>query len=138
MGKARVVLDSNVLVSAFGWRGNPRRILELVVKNRVFLFVSPQTFEEFSRVLDYPKFGFSQQRKTRLREFVLSIAIVIIPRKKFKIVRKDPKDNKFLECAFACNADFLVTGDFHLLELKEFKKTKIVTPKQFLQVIGKD
>ena len=137
MGKAKVVLDTNVLISAFGWRGPPREILKLAVKNKISLFISPQIFNEFSRVLDYPKFGFSRQRKSRLKRFVLSITIFTIPKIRFDIIKKDPEDNIFLECAYVSGAAFIITGDSHLLQLKRFKNTRIVTPTEFLKYCKK-
>lgn len=53
-------------------------------------------------------------------------------KKKFDLIKDDPDDNKFLDCAYAAKADFIVTGDKHLLKLGDFFDTKIITPKEFL------
>jgi len=52
----KVTLDTNILISALGWRGNPHRILQKVINKEIELFVSHEQFEELARVLDYPKF----------------------------------------------------------------------------------
>ena len=128
MGKKRIVLDTNVLISAFGWVGVPRTLFGLVLEGKALLFASPETFSEFCRVADYPKFRFSANEKARFKNLLISTATMVFPSKKFHAIQKDPSDNIFLDCAFACNADFLITGDKHLLALKKFHKTKIITP----------
>ena len=65
MGKrAKVTLDTNILVSAFGWtKGNPHRIMQLVIEGEIELFISHEQFGELSRVLNYPKFNFTEIQK---------------------------------------------------------------------------
>lgn len=137
MGKTKVVLDTNVWLSAFGWKGSPRKILKLAIQDKISLIISPSIFNEFSKALDYPKFKFSRQRKARLKRFVLSIALLVIPKNKVNIIKEDPSDNMFLECAYESKASFIITGDSHLLKLKKFKNTRIVTPAEFLKYYKK-
>lgn len=133
MDQKRIVIDTNTLISAFGWKGNPRKVLQSAIKNKSILFISPQTFDEFIKVLDYPKFDFPEHRKTRFKDFLLAISEITIPATKINLVKEDPKDNMFLECAQSCKAHYLITGDKHLLKLKIFKGTKIVKAKEFLE-----
>ncbi len=137
MGKTKVVLDTNIWLSAFGWKGSSREILKLTVQNKITVIISPSIFNEFSRVIEYPKFNFSKQKKIRLKRFVLSTASVVVPRRQVNIIREDPSDNMFLECACESKADFIVTGDSHLLKLRRFGNTKIVTPTKFLSCYRK-
>ena len=62
-------------------------------------------------------------------------AIQVIPTKKINVIKEDPTDNKFLECAVESHADYIVSGDKHLKRLKEFKKIKIVTVNKFLDIL---
>ena len=135
MGQKKIVIDTNCLISAFGWNGNPRKTLKMTIKNKAVQFISAQTFDEFCRVLDYPKFGFSENRKNRLKTLVLKISEITIPTKRINLVKDDPEDNKLLECAESSKADYIITGDKHLLKLKEFKGTKIVKSKEFLEAM---
>jgi hypothetical protein len=64
VGKRKVTLDTNILVSALGWKGNPHKILK-VIDGELDLFISSAQSEEPSRVLDYPKFGFTEEQKGR-------------------------------------------------------------------------
>ena len=63
------------------------------------------------------------------------MAMIIHPRTKVNVVKDDPEDNKFLECALDAGADFIVSGDHHLLDLKMFKGIKIVKCKKFLEIL---
>ena len=65
MGKKKVVIDTNTLISAFGWGGKPLEIVKLVVEGRHELILSLKQLEEFIKVLDYPKFGFTDEQKER-------------------------------------------------------------------------
>ena len=62
------------------------------------------------------------------------ISTLVEPHKNFKVIKDDPADNKFLDCAIECNTDFIVSQDKHLLGLKEFEGIKIVTPSEFLRL----
>lgn len=65
----------------------------------------------------------------------MDYAIVIQSDMKLFVVKKDPDGNKILECAVSSNSDYIVTGDKHLLDIKEYKGIKIVTAKQFLELV---
>ncbi|MAG47434.1 putative toxin-antitoxin system toxin component, PIN family [archaeon] len=133
MGKKRVVLDTNILISSMAWKGNPAKILEKVINRNIELFISPEQFKELERVLEYPKFNFSEEQKTRVKNLILKIAKVVYPMKKVDVIKDDSDDNMILECALSGNVDYIVTGDHHLLNLKEFKSIKIVTASEFLE-----
>tara|TARA_Y100000310_G_scaffold341490_1_gene440799 strand:- start:2237 stop:2653 length:417 start_codon:yes stop_codon:yes gene_type:complete len=135
MGK-KVVLDTNILISAFGWEGNSKQIFNKIIEGDLELITSSEQFKELSRVLDYPKFDFTEEQKTRFKSLILEISKFVYPKEKVSIIKEDSSDNIFLEIAMAGKVDFVITGDFHLLKLKEFKKIKIVTPKEFLEVFS--
>ena len=136
----RVILDVNVLLSAaISGGGNPGKILDLWEKNQFDLVVSPPILEELERVIHYPKI----QQKYRLAEeyvdnflgLIGNQAIIVNPSKNLNVIERDPSDNRYLECAKEGNASYIVTGDKHLLELKEYAGIVILTPTWFLAIL---
>ena len=67
---------------------------------------------------------------------ILKYSEVVMPTFRIKVVKDDPEDNKIIECASIAGADYIVTGDPHLLKLGQFQRTKIVTPSKFLRIIS--
>ena len=132
----RVVLDTNVLVSALAFPGSkPDQVLALVRRNTLQLFVSPFILSELDRVLRV-KFKFGVRQAAERVAFIRSIATVIVPSESVSVVTAKQDDNRILECALAARADFLVTGDrAHLLPLGSFRGTRIVTPRQMLELV---
>jgi putative PIN family toxin of toxin-antitoxin system len=130
----RVVLDTNVLVSAFIYGGNPRRIVELVVSGELEMSISDPLVQELQEVLLRQQFDLSPQLvRTAIAE-IGSVAELVVPRKHHAVIEADPDDNHVLDCAVEAGADYIVTGDGHLLRLKKFGKAKIVNPQQFLSL----
>lgn len=132
------VLDTNVIISGIISKGTPSEVLKLWEEKQFSLFVSKEITEEFLDVLKrsyIAKFlGKNQENKIELfRNNLKKYAKTINPKKKFDLVKDDPDDNKFLDCAYVAKADFIVTGDKHLLKLGDFFDTKIITPKKFLE-----
>ena len=96
--KTRVVLDTNILVSALGWlRGNPHKILQKVSKGEVKLFISYEQFEELSRVLEYPKLKFTEEQKMGFKRLLSEKATFVVPKMKLDVVKEDPADNRIME-----------------------------------------
>ena len=83
--------------------------------------------------MDYPKFDFTYEQKREFLEIIFEVATVIDTKIELNIIKEDPDDNIFLECALECEADFIISGDKHLLKLKEFKGIKIIKAKDFLK-----
>lgn len=135
MGKKRtkVTLDTNILVSALGWKGKPHRIFQEAVDGKLELFISYAQFEELSRVMDYPKLGFTEEQKTRFKGLISAVATFVHPTTELDIVKTDPPDNRILECALVAKLDFIISGDEHLLSLRRFGRTKIMTAGEFLK-----
>jgi putative PIN family toxin of toxin-antitoxin system len=135
----KVVLDTNVWISAFLWGGKPAEIIKAAEQNRVVIFVSEEIVAEISRVLAYPKIRSIYQAVELSRETliqtVLRIAKFVKVTKKLDVVREHSADNKFVECALAAGADYIVSGDKHLLKVGCYKKTQIVSVKEFLKKI---
>lgn len=134
MGKTKVFLDTNILISALGWKGKPRVIFEKCLHSELELMTSPNQIEELKKVMDYPKFNFTEEQKVRFISILLEIAVVVEVPGKLKVIEEDPSDDVMLETAVVGNADYIISGDPHLLKLKEFVKVKIVTVSGFLGI----
>ena len=134
MGKKRVVLDTNILISALGWKGNPRIIFNKVIDGEFELVLSHKQLSELLRVLSYPKFKFSSEQKDRFLSILLGIVMLVKTKHSINVIKEDPDDNVILEPDNEMKIDYIISGDGHLLKLKEFKGTRIVTPKQFLDL----
>jgi len=130
----RVVIDTNVLISGFYWSGIPKRIINLWLKGKFRLYVSPGTAAELISLLI--RFEVPRTKIKNIKKILITHSVRIIPQQKVTVCR-DPKDNQFLELCLAASADYLITGDKDLLILKKFHQTQIFSPKQFLGKINK-
>ncbi|MEK6984198.1 MAG: putative toxin-antitoxin system toxin component, PIN family [Nanoarchaeota archaeon] len=129
-----VVLDTNILISAIFWRGNPYKILQQGLKKNYSLYLSSAILNELEEKLRI-KFGLPQDKIEEHIQILTEYGNIIKPIVKLNAVKDDPGDDKILECAISCKADYIVSGDNHLLELKEFRGIKIITAIQFLDLI---
>jgi uncharacterized protein len=129
----RAVLDTNVLISALLFSGNLSSLVTLW-KNQSFIpLLSKPTCKELVRVLAYPKFCLTHSEiQSLLFEHLLPFVEMVKVRHRSKSMRRDPSDNKFLDCAVSGKAPYLITGDKALLDLKEYQSVRIVTPAIFL------
>jgi uncharacterized protein len=132
---AKVVLDTNVVISAFISRdGSPARVFELLLEGKIINFTTKEILSEVQDVLGREKIKACLAVGTG--DFVLcnlrEKSLLVFPDRKIEAVRQDQADNRFLECAAAAKADFIISGDKHLLQLKRFGSTQIVSPKEFL------
>lgn len=133
--KLKVVFDTNVYLSAIVFGGNPRRCLELARKEEFTLFSSKAILLELAKILQN-KFFWSHKETQEVIKGLAVFTKVILPKIKINFIKKDPKDNRILECLLTAGADYLVSGDKkHLLSLKKFKKTSIISAKQFLDIL---
>ncbi len=135
----KVILDTNVLISATFWNGDSNKIIEKVERKEIEMIISREIIEEFANVLDYKdikeKIKDKNLEMNRTIEKIVSLSNIVDPNEKLDIVKDDPDDNKILECAKAGNVDFIITNDNHLLKLKDFEGIKIITPKDFMERI---
>ncbi|MBU2559781.1 putative toxin-antitoxin system toxin component, PIN family [archaeon] len=135
----KVVLDTNVLISAFLWSGKPAEVMRQVEVGRVKMYLSQDILEEIEVVLEKDKLktpiAASGQSVRLVMNKIYSMAHVVSPTAKTSRVKEDPDDDKFLDCAVECKADYIVSGDRHLLKLEEYQRIKIITASQFLKLI---
>jgi hypothetical protein len=132
----RVVVDTNVFISSF-FGGIRRKIVDLWKKGQITLCLSKPIVEEYVEVLR--RLGL--QDEIELNELMglfaqASGVLFSANTPRLKIVDKDPDDNKFIECAVALNATYVVSGYKSLLGVGAYMGISIVTPRQFIDAIN--
>jgi putative PIN family toxin of toxin-antitoxin system len=131
----KIVLDANIFVSSLFWGGNPRKVLERAINKSDELFISKEILYEVEEVIGRPKFHAGINEIEFYIKSIEEIAHKIVPNKKIKNGSKDKTDNKYIECGIAANADYIISGDFDLLEIKEYGSIKIITAKEYLELV---
>lgn len=131
-GSVKVCLDSNVILSAIAFGGKPERILRIGLKEKGYHLVSSTLIlNEVKKNLEQ-KIGMREQDYTHLFDAILYLAILSNAESKVSITGNKGDDNVLAICKDV-KADFLVTGDKkHLLPIKKYNNTKIVSPAAFL------
>jgi hypothetical protein len=131
----RVVIDTNVIISALLFGGIPGQLIPLWKSGHIKPLASAEIIDEYIRVMTYPKFKLIEEEIHYLLHFeilpyfiVVSVGPPLSP-----IIQKDPSDDMFLLCAEAGKANFIISGDQHLLSLKNYKQIKILNPEQFVK-----
>ena len=136
----RIVADTNVIISALLWDGTPHEILILAEANQVTLCFTQPMLDELSEVLERPKFKKRlQQRRTSVEEIIAGLVPLVelyAPIMASGSVPVDPDDEIFIACALSADVGFLVSGDDHLLNMKQYGKIQILTPAEFLAKTG--
>ncbi|OIQ53970.1 PIN domain protein [Moorella thermoacetica] len=138
----KVVLDTNVVISGLLVPVRPPgKIIDLWADGKIDVVVSPAVITEYMEVFLRPKFakaGTMEERQQLLEGFInLANTILVLPDIEIDIINADPSDNRFLECARTGETDCIISGDSHLLALKEkeYEEIPIITPGQFLEMI---
>jgi hypothetical protein len=136
----KAVVDVNLVVSGIiSKEGSPAKLLLAWRNNDFLLIISEGMLEETKKVLQYPriknKYNLNVQDISQAIGAIERFAFVLPDRIKVDIIKDDPDDNKVIACALAANADYIVSGDRHLLELSAVKGISIVTAKEFLALL---
>ena len=129
----KIVLDTNILVSAIGWEGPPARILRACRAGRFSLLTSPQLLEELTKVLTYLKLQVFAKHEDlpQILEWLYSPERLVFPRRTIQVIASDPSDNRVLEVATEGRAEAVISGDDHLLGLRVFERMPILTAAAF-------
>ncbi|MBI4431539.1 MAG: putative toxin-antitoxin system toxin component, PIN family [Candidatus Omnitrophica bacterium] len=135
-----VVLDTNVFISAFILKKASYKLAEAWQDEKFFWILSPEIKEEYFAVISRPKFGQNEYEVRTIRlllEHLIEEGTIkqVTPAIKLNIIKEDPKDNKFLEGAVSANASYIVSGDRHLLNQKQYRDILILSIRDFLQKI---
>jgi len=131
----KVVIDTNVFVSSF-FGGNPKKIIDLWKEEKITLCLSGEILEEYVDVLNTLGLENEEELKELLSLFAKGFNIVFTSfTPELKIVKDDPEDDKFIECAVACGAQAIITGDKTLEKIQKYKEIKILNPRKFLDLL---
>lgn len=127
----KVVLDTNIIISSL-WGGNPGKIIELWESSRILLVVSQPILDEYFAVLN--RFDLTEEE---VEDATILFSnphrtLIVTPKSKVHLIKKDSSDNKLLECAIEGKAAYIISGDKHLLEHGSHKSIRIVTASEFL------
>tara|TARA_Y100000310_G_scaffold180841_1_gene180751 strand:- start:881 stop:1333 length:453 start_codon:yes stop_codon:yes gene_type:complete len=133
--KIKVVLDTNIIISAaISTNGKPAQIFEMLIREEIQNFTSSEIIEEIEDVIARPKIA--KYLSLVEQEFIVNtftrFSENVKPKISLKEVKDDHDDDKFLECAVTANVDYIISGDPHLLNLKQFRGIKIISPAEFL------
>lgn len=129
----KVVCDTNIYISAAEFGGAAQQLLEELLEKEIILITSPDIIKEVSRMLR-EKFEWSDLEIEDTISSLLMVCILVRPQLTIQKIKKDPPDNKILECAVEGKADYIITGDKkHLLPLKKFQEIPIMSPQEFLK-----
>ena len=136
----RLILDTNVLVSANIQRSYPYFIVDrLFADLNIELCISDELFTEYVEVLNREKFArfpdFHTKAQTLLSD-IKNYGVRFTPTAKVDLIRDEP-DNRLLELAEACSADYLVTGNTNDFTMTQYKETRIVSPKEFFEFLNR-
>lgn len=142
MQKIRAVIDTNILVSGIiSPKGAPRKILDLARKEIFKVISSASINHEILDVLHrdyiYAKYNLTEEIIDDISAFLYEGSILTEDRYAVSKVKKDPEDNKFIACALEGEADYIISGDDHLLGLKHYRGVQIVDARDFLKVLAK-
>jgi putative PIN family toxin of toxin-antitoxin system len=129
----KVVIDTNVFVSSF-FGGNPRKIIDLWKKGNISLCLSKDILEEYIEVLQRVGLKGEEEIGELLSLFAKGVNIIFTTRTpKIKVIKDDPDDDKFIECAVALKAEIIITGDKALKKIGEYMGIEILNPQEFLK-----
>ncbi|MBN1351013.1 putative toxin-antitoxin system toxin component, PIN family [candidate division KSB1 bacterium] len=132
--KIKTVIDTNVFISSF-WGGKPKAVVDLWINGKIIICLSDPILVEYFRVM-IEKLQLSKEKIDRLIGLFGEMRNIekVNPKMHFEVILKDPDDNMFIDCAMEAGANFIISGDDHLLELSKFEEIKIVTPAEFLRI----
>jgi putative PIN family toxin of toxin-antitoxin system len=128
----RVVIDTNIVISALNFGGNPKAVLELARRNRIQNTTSPFIINEVEKVLTQ-KFGWQIEVTREVLNDFRGFSHVVNPPETIAVISYSP-DNRILECAVAGQTDYIISGDHHLTGLTTYNNIRIVTPTEFLRI----
>lgn len=139
-GRKKVVLDTNIVVSSLlSNHGFSSKVVEKLILDEIENYTSKEIIEEIKNVFLRPEITLRAEKSAiifTLQQYELKSKIVI-PRQAVKIVKDDPDDDKFIECAVESKAECIISGDKHLLAIQNYSNIKILTPREFIESFNK-
>ena len=133
--RIKFVLDTNVLISVLLFRKETSKIVDLWKRGKIIPVLSRETFDEFKAVLEYPKFSLTKDEiYSIVYEEVLPFFDVVEVKSQIKGICKDSDDDKFISCAIASGAKFIISGDKDLCNLRSYRSVNIIKLSDFLNI----
>lgn len=127
-----IVVDTNVFISAIFWDKIPLDAIRVIFKNDYKIFVNEKILLEYFRIIK--KLSSKNYRLHKKWNSILFNSLEIIDTPINFDICRDVNDNMFLDCSFACSANYLISGDDDLLSLEKFFDTKIIKPNNFMKI----
>ena len=131
----RIVLDTNILVSGLLYSGKPRQLIDLAVHGKIEIVSSTEMIEELRDVLSRAKFSLGKEEQAKMVDFVVRLSHITILKSKFKVIKNDPDDDMVINTAYDGEAEYIVSGDRAVSELKHFGKIWVVKASDMLKLI---
>jgi putative PIN family toxin of toxin-antitoxin system len=131
----KIVIDTNVFVSSFFWGGHPREVFERVINGFDELYITDEILKEIMSVMSSKKFDVNKNEIEDYIRIIEKYSKNIVSKNIPKPISRDKSDDKILQCGLDGNVDYIVTGDNDLLVLKEHKTIKIISPKDYLEIV---
>jgi len=122
----KLVLDTNIFISAFFWGGNSQIVINRIIEGQDKLYISNEIINEIAVVMARPKFKTKPEIIERYIQTIEKIGKKILITGKIKGISRDKDDDDKIECGLLSGADYLITGDDDLLTLKSYKQMKII------------
>jgi len=131
----KLVLDTNIYVSAFYWGGSSQKIIDRISEGMDILYISNSILNEVADVMARPKFKSTPEIIDKYIKAIEKIGKKVFPIGNVKGICRDSDDDDKIECGILSMADYIITGDEDLLILEKYQDLKIVTPKEYLEII---
>ena len=128
----KVVIDTNIYISAIFWGGKPRKIIDLARDGVIQIFISKEIVDEIEKILK-KKFKLSSDETKIILLDLYTFTFPVNIKKRVQVILEDPDDDKFIYCAITSKAKFIISGDRHLLTLQEYSGIKILKASEFIQ-----
>lgn len=132
----RIVLDTNVIISAIIRNGKPRKLLRIGIDDKYEILLSKEMLEEISSVLQRPKFKMTKDKVHHVVSALTMSSEVVTVTSNFKAIKNDPDDDIIINTAHDGKADYIVSGDDDILNLENFRGIRIVSVDDMLRILG--
>jgi putative PIN family toxin of toxin-antitoxin system len=132
-----IVIDANIFISSHFWQGNPKIVVDRVIGGMDVLYITDDVMAEIEKTFQKPKFYLTNNEAKQQRVQIEGFAhkVTVFPEHKITGVCRHQKDEKYIECALAAGASYIISGDKHLRQVKEYRDIRIVTAKEYLNIV---
>jgi putative PIN family toxin of toxin-antitoxin system len=132
----KLVLDTNIFISAFYWDGNSQQVINRIIEGVDELYITNEIINEIADVMGRPKFKTKPEIIERYIRTIEKIGKKVFITGMIKGICRDKDDDVIIECGLLSSADYLITGDSDLLVIHEYQQMKIIEVKRFFEIIS--